>query len=743
MHTGDEAAAAATSIGAAAFTVGQHIFLDDKRVPPTSTRGYATLAHEVVHTVQNAGAAAAPSLAAGTPTTHAGDGVETEATDLAATLTAGRSAAEPVPVTEPGRAAVAGVWPFTETDTRTTRQRIDDALRSGEPDDVKAIDNIYVATVDERVRMLHILVDQWWAGNSDESMMEDIWGSFGSRVGEVAARDGLVLWDACIDKGAELEDLSEVVKMRNSFISDVTTLANQYLDQNRASMQAERAKYGLPAGGGAPAPPTPEQTQQIIDLQKMAASVALLQKAQEAARATPVGYDLHIVQGGPDMPPAVTWHAANFDPNKPPDSMEEPEGGFMQPVFKADKIYPYEPIKKAYEETNAVLATILRGYPAIFAITRENSSAATEKFATMDPAAARIQLGTGLQAVLASINSAQGKLGDDLDPLDLIPLHQQLFAGKPGISGVDWTTMLAQRIAKDKIRDHEFSRALTAMGLSLASQALFILAPFTGGLSIALAVALGGLVIAGVQWSMSAAHYEAMEDAAGAGATPGTELVTPEQVKAAEAAHMADSVALALAVLTVGLMAAGAGISAMRARMERTALMNQVGQPSTVTTLRQTEVPYTDPPDLRVAKPGQPLALDELKPNRRYLWIVDEKGNFKVADEGQAGMFPNRRPLDPSHPAAGESPLKHGDLAPGPQGQTRGAARAGGELRAELDANGKFTGRWIMNNDSSYTFARTDGQTLGTTSLEAARKLLGTTGTDISKIVTTNTSGVR
>jgi hypothetical protein len=41
-----------------------------------------------------------------------------------------------------------------------------------------------------------------------------------------------------------------------------------------------------------------------------------------------------------------------------------------------------------------------------------------------------------------------------------------------------------------------------------------------------------------------------------------------------------------------------------------------------------------------------------------------------------------------------------------------------------------------MHNNSSYTFARKDAQTLTAANLEAARDLLKTTGTDVSRIVT-------
>lgn len=134
--------------------------------------------------------------------------------------------------------------------------------------------------------------------------------------------------------------------------------------------------------------------------------------------------------------------------------------------------------------------------------------------------------------------------------------------------------------------------------------------------------------------------------------------------------------------------------------------------------------------------PGSPLEIDKLNPSRRYLWVLDESGNFRIADEGQGGRFPQRGRLPRSHPAAGETPLKHGDLTPGPEGNTRGVARAGGELSAELDASGKPTGRWVMDNNSSYTFNRTDAQTLTSTNLDAAKELLKTTGTDVSRIVT-------
>jgi RHS repeat-associated protein len=158
------------------------------------------------------------------------------------------------------------------------------------------------------------------------------------------------------------------------------------------------------------------------------------------------------------------------------------------------------------------------------------------------------------------------------------------------------------------------------------------------------------------------------------------------------------------------------------------------GEPSAVYTRRTSEIPYHHPPEMRRVRPGQALDVDQMDPNQTYLWAVDPEGNVMVAPERQAGFgandhFPDGRPV------------KHGDLVPGEGGQTRGAARSGGELQAVRDGDGNPTGLWVMNNDSSYTFARTDGN-LGTEeNLRAAHELLSESGTDTSRIIPVNTSG--
>lgn len=198
---------------------------------------------------------------------------------------------------------------------------------------------------------------------------------------------------------------------------------------------------------------------------------------------------------------------------------------------------------------------------------------------------------------------------------------------------------------------------------------------------------------------------------------------------------------------TEGILAlhnAKGDVAAARALMaERQALIKAAGDPTKVTTgmpgtrwARPNELPYTPPPDMQVIRPGNPLKVESLDPTKRYLWVLDEQGDVRIASEGQGNLYPKRRPLDPPHPQAGQTMIKHGDLAPGPGGMERGVARAGGELHAEFGADGKPTGNWIMDHESSYAYEHTrlDGKGLNKTQLEAARGVLGAAGTDISKI---------
>jgi len=148
---------------------------------------------------------------------------------------------------------------------------------------------------------------------------------------------------------------------------------------------------------------------------------------------------------------------------------------------------------------------------------------------------------------------------------------------------------------------------------------------------------------------------------------------------------------------------------------KRNELIARTGEPSGVhwTSNRAREVPYKTPPDMCVLPRDAPPVLD---PKRKYLWVVDPDGNVRIAPEDQAGL--NR-------------PLKHGDLTPSPDAQTRGPARNGGELNYN-----EATGKWEMDNNSSYAFNRADGALTSSDNLNAAHELMEHNGMNMDDVDT-------
>jgi len=129
---------------------------------------------------------------------------------------------------------------------------------------------------------------------------------------------------------------------------------------------------------------------------------------------------------------------------------------------------------------------------------------------------------------------------------------------------------------------------------------------------------------------------------------------------------------------------------------------------------RPNEVPYRNPPEMHRVAPGEPPP--NLDPNKKYLWVVDNDGNVLIAPEDQSGFG---------------RVVKHGDLTPAPDGTSRGPARTGGELVHNPD-----TGKWEMNNDSSYAHHRADGNVGTPDNLNAAKDLMQQGGMDTSNIET-------
>ena len=197
-------------------------------------------------------------------------------------------------------------------------------------------------------------------------------------------------------------------------------------------------------------------------------------------------------------------------------------------------------------------------YPMLYAITREGSSRSTQAFALEDPAVARAQLANALHKLRADIKQARAKLGKELDPLDLTPLHEQLIGGtRIEGSGVTWSLSFPKHLARDVVKDHKVDRALSALALESASQLAFMFGSVLGGAGGGVGM-LMGLAFAGIKGELSAETYQAMLQASKTAVSPDTELVTPAQVDEAKARNDADQAALALAVVNTAVGIAGA-----------------------------------------------------------------------------------------------------------------------------------------------------------------------------------------
>lgn len=139
------------------------------------------------------------------------------------------------------------------------------------PSDVKGITNFAGIDDTERLRLMNIVLNQFWVGPHDESALQRIWNSFDEDglVHFIEAHPGK--WEECIDRGAELTNIRGYRDIQAHFRQDITALARHYLQINENVVNRE-----LDALGSGDAPPGPDQAARIAGLQAAAASLTKL-----------------------------------------------------------------------------------------------------------------------------------------------------------------------------------------------------------------------------------------------------------------------------------------------------------------------------------------------------------------------------------------------------------------------------------------------------------------------------------
>jgi hypothetical protein len=382
--------------------------------------------------------------------------------------------------------------------------------------------------------------------------LRQIWESFGNALESVVAED-VKRWESSVRLAPDsLADLPAVGKLVEAFGGDVRLTADEYLRGNLALVRKQQTELGLltyEEDDFKPKPMTDDVAERMKNMRKAAASLQKLQKAQEAARDTYVGWDMMTVSGfmSPLGPSAVPVEA-KFNPERKPQTEQTPA------LAQATHVHvPYDNLKARYDAATKEIEQLLTTFPELYAVSREGSSDLTGQFVKLDnPEKARAALGRALDRLVNDIKDTQKKLKDGpLDPLDLTPIHGRLAGGEK-VGGVthDWKSPLAAFAAKRAAKDHELDKALKALAFDVATQAMFLLAPFTGGAS--LFVSLAALGAQAAKTADSQQNYEALATAAKTSVKPGTQLVTADAVAQAEAAVRAEEVALALAAICVG-----------------------------------------------------------------------------------------------------------------------------------------------------------------------------------------------
>jgi hypothetical protein len=434
----------------------------------------------------------------------------------------------------------------------TNRQKIDRALKSNDVGDVKDITNFSEATPPERLKLIAILLDQFWVGPLDEYALEDLWGTFGSGVLDVA-RDNSGLWTQSLERGAELYKLPAAKVVSDQFISDVRAVAGSHLDSNETYCNDELKRIGADPAGGAP---PPDSAAHLAELQGAAKTIVQAKDGQKRLLGVQVGWEAcHEETGYHEVCP-VTFH-----PGSPP-----PQTGMSPPPGSPETVR-YEDAQSTHETFQAVIDGLTAKYPVLYSVLQgDNLEAAGTMSESPDQAFAVVN--QTLSGVLQHIRETRPKVAGDL-AFELQPIHGQLFAGQvSGPSGIDWKNPVAQALGQQVLEGHSEENLLRDLGISTLAAAAFIAAEFvTGGLATFALVAAGmslGITQAAMAWDKA---YE-LAQAHGASTTKDTELVSEGQVTMATVEAVLNTalvfVDAAIALKTLGRLGATAATLAGR-----------------------------------------------------------------------------------------------------------------------------------------------------------------------------------
>lgn len=419
---------------------------------------------------------------------------------------------------------------------RTDEELIQEAIEKQDVGLIKMVKNLGKAKGEQKMPLITILNHQGWIGPFDEYALETLWGSFGDKILEVAAKNSGE-WELSLKGGAELYELPVAKPLADKFIVDARHVANGYLDTNEKYATDELAKLGVKEGGDGGAASVPSQEEQNARLAELSAAIRVTKEARDVRnglKGIVVGLERRYFMPtdktvywpmtfNPDAAPAPA------DANPPPDRDEKARAAGVMPENLART--PWKDVKAQWDVLTAIMTGLSIAYP-VAGVGLMSSEKQMGEAASEDPKAAKAAIVSMLTTTRDSIRGSRPKVAGGL-AYELSPIHQQLFGGTQGKSGIDWKDPIAQALAKEVLELKSNVEFWKSMGLATLAAAAFIIAEFaTAGLATAALVGFGvglGVGQAAVAWDKALTMAEADKATTGGG----TELLASGQASMA------------------------------------------------------------------------------------------------------------------------------------------------------------------------------------------------------------------
>jgi Domain of unknown function (DUF4157)/Bacterial protein of unknown function (DUF922) len=440
----------------------------------------------------------------------------------------------------------------------TEREKIDAALKSKDPGDVKEIKDINQATETEKLALIRILAYQGWVGSFDESKIENIWASFGDRLPQIAASE-IVMWHHCMSVGADIDKLPAVIKVRDKFESDVKSKAIEYLNKNQEYILQEMQSLGVLkiCIDGRKEPTKEEQSSRLKEIQEVATTVATAQKQVEQLKLIMVGYEVTVppVEGVNDGTSPLY-----FDPDNPP-----PQGwGLTDEDVKNNNGRNWQEVYEQWKAPAGVITKAANLYPTLYSAIQESQPGV---FADPDDKISQIadekNPELALKTIADVLSATKTKIDESIQLLPngkpayykLDPIHRQFLAGLPGTSGTDWSGnnfnkwVANQDLNKNKERDYWID-----IGLKTAASAAFIAVELASAGTATFFIGAGiGLAATGTFTAMAWDDYVSLARTSKTNVKDDTALVDRKQVIDAEAKALAATAQFIAMFLAVGI----------------------------------------------------------------------------------------------------------------------------------------------------------------------------------------------